>query len=94
LAEKEIKEGSIVRYKGTGTAGVVKVIKTEEDGKWAFLDTTNLYYHVSTLEPLEHMPEKREIGARTLEEFEEQIELEQKKLSELKMEDESVESGG
>jgi len=92
--EEEIKEGSIVRYSGTGTVGVVKVLKTEEDGQWAFLETTGLYYHESTLEPIERMPEKREIGARTLEELEDMMVSEKEKMTDIKMEDESVESGG
>ena len=45
----EIKEDSLVRYKGTGTIGTVKVLKVEEDGaKWALLDSTGLYYRLDT----------------------------------------------
>lgn len=41
----EIKEDSLVRYKGTGTIGTVKVLKVEDDGEtWAYLDSTGLYY--------------------------------------------------
>ena len=53
---EEIREGSIVRYGGTGTVGIVKVLKTEEDGEeWALLDSTGLYYHLSTLQPIEKL---------------------------------------
>ncbi|HII07107.1 MAG TPA: DUF2098 domain-containing protein [Methanotrichaceae archaeon] len=92
---EEISEGSIVRYGGTGTVGIVKVLKTEEDGeKWALLDSTGLYYHLSTLQPIEKMPERREIGARTLEEMQERMKAEEERMKSVKMEDESVESGG
>lgn len=92
---EEIREGSIVRYGGTGTVGIVKVLKTEEDGEeWALLDSTGLYYHLSTLQPIEKMPERREIGARTLEELEERMKAEEERMRSVKMEDESVESGG
>lgn len=60
--ELEISEGSLVMYKGTGTVGVVKVLKDEDDGQWAFLDSTGLYYRVSTLEPIEKIPERKELG--------------------------------
>ena len=40
--ETEIKEGSIVRYRGTGTVGVIKVLKTEEDGYFGEVQWTPL----------------------------------------------------
>ena len=92
---EEIFEGSIVRYGGTGTVGIVKVLKTEEDGEeWALLDSTGLYYHLSTLQPIDKLPERREIGARSLEEMEERMKAEEERMRSVKMEDESVESGG
>ena len=90
----EIKEGSIVRYSGTGTVGVVKALKDDENGEWAFLDSTGMYYRTSTLETLDRMPEKREIGVRTIEDFEKMAEAEKERMAAVKMEDESVESGG
>ena len=95
MPEEEISEGSIVRYAGTGTVGIVKVLKTEDDGEeWALLDSTGLYYHLSTLQPIDKMPERREIGARSLEEMEERMKAEEERMRSVKMEDESVESGG
>jgi hypothetical protein len=92
---EEISESSIVRYGGTGTVGIVKVLKTEEDGEvWALLDSTGLYYHLSTLQPIEKMPERRGIGAQTLEEMQERMKAEEERMKSVKMEDESVESGG
>jgi hypothetical protein len=90
-----ISEGSIVRYSGTGTVGTVRVLKTEEDGEmWALLDSTGLYYHLSTLQPIDKLPERREIGARTMEEMQERMKAEEERMRSVKMEDESVESGG
>lgn len=92
---EEIGEGSIVRYAGTGTVGIVKVLKTEEDGqRWALLDSTGLYYHLSRLVPIDKIPERREIGARSLEEMQERMKAEEERMRSVKMEDESVESGG
>ncbi|HOI68657.1 MAG: DUF2098 family protein [Methanothrix sp.] len=75
--------------------GVVKVLKTEDDGeRWALLDSTGLYYHLSTLQPIDKMPERRGIGGRTMEEMEERMRAEEERMRSVKMEDESVESGG
>ena len=90
----EISEGSLVMYKGTGTVGVVKVLKDEEDGKWAFLDSTGLYYHVSTLEPIEKVPVRRELGAGSLEDLEQLMKSQQDMMDRAKMQDENLETGG
>ena len=90
----EISEGSLVMYKGTGTVGVVKVLKDEEDGKWAFLDSTGLYYHVSTLESIEKVPERKELGAGSLEDLEQLMKSQQEMMDRAKMQDENLETGG
>jgi hypothetical protein len=43
--------GDIVKYRNTGTVG--KVMDIMEEGKkiWVLLDTSNLYYEQSTLDP-------------------------------------------
>jgi hypothetical protein len=46
------------------------------------------------LQPIEKMPERREIGARSLEEMQERMKAEEERMRSVKMEDESVESGG
>jgi hypothetical protein len=92
--ELEISEGSLVMYKGTGTVGVVKVLKEEEDGKWAFLDSTGLYYHISTLEPIEKVPERRELGGGSLEDLERLMKSQQEMMDGAKMQDENLETGG
>ena len=49
----KIAIGAPVRYVGTGTIGVVKAIDLANGKYWALLDTTNLYYDVNYLEPIE-----------------------------------------
>lgn len=90
----DIKEGSLVMYKGTGTVGVVKVLKEEEDGLWAFLDSTGLYYHLSTLEPIDKVPERRELGVGSLEDLERLMKSQQEMMDKAKMQDETLETGG
>lgn len=90
----EISEGSLVMYKGTGTVGVVKVLKDEDDGQWAFLDSTGLYYHVSTLEPIDKVPERKELGSSTLEDLERLMKSQQEMMDQAKMRDETLETGG
>jgi len=43
--------GDIAKYRNTGTVG--KIVDTMEEGKvvWAHLDTSDLYYDMSTLDP-------------------------------------------
>jgi hypothetical protein len=90
----EISEGSLVMYKGTGTVGVVKVLKDEEDGRWAFLDSTGLYYHVSTLEPIDKVPERKELGGGTMEDLERLMKSQQEMMEQARMRDETLETGG
>ena len=44
-----IEPGTVVRYINTGTIGKVAEIKTDDEGVWALVDTTGLYYKVETL---------------------------------------------
>ncbi len=54
----KIAIGSPVRYIGTGTIGVVKAIDLANGKYWALLDTTNLYYDIDYLEPIEKVERK------------------------------------
>lgn len=47
---KNILIGSQVRYTGTGSAGEVLDIKRDEEGSWARIDTTDLWYNSKFLE--------------------------------------------
>jgi hypothetical protein len=91
----EIREDSLVRYKGTGTFGTVKVIKEDDDGRmWALLDTTSLYYDVSTLEPIDKIPERKELEGLTMEQITERLKAHQEMMDRAKMQDENLETGG
>ncbi len=91
----EIREDSLVRYKGTGTIGTVKVLKEEEDGeKWAFLDSTGLYYRLDTLELIESAPERKELEGMTMEQIQERFKAQQEMMDEARMRDETLETGG
>ncbi len=43
--------GDLAKYRNTGTVGKIMDIREEEKGAWALLDTTDLYYEMSTLDP-------------------------------------------
>ena len=47
---KEIFIGSHVRYSGTGSAGEVLGLKSDENGIWVKVDTTQLWYNSRYLE--------------------------------------------
>jgi hypothetical protein len=44
-----LEKGMVVRYLNTGTVGEIIDIKEDDEGTWALLDTTDLYYRVDTL---------------------------------------------
>lgn len=90
----EIKEDSLVRYKGTGTVGIVKVLKDEDGEKWALLDSTGLYYRLNSLEAIDRVPERKELEGMTLEQIKERFKAQQEMMDKAKMQDESLESGG
>jgi len=91
----DIAEGSLVRYNGTGTVGVVRAIKEEDDGqKWAMLDSTQLFYHISTLEPIERVPERKELGPMSLDDLKEKLKAKERMMEEAKMQDDNLETGG
>jgi hypothetical protein len=91
----EIRENSLVRYKGTGTVGVVKAITEEDRGeKFAFLDSTGLYYRVDTLEPIDRLPERKELEGLSMEQIHERFKQQQEMMDRAKMQDETLETGG
>ena len=47
---KPIQKGFHVRYTGTGSAGEVINFKSDDNGKWVLLDTTDLWYKSEFLE--------------------------------------------
>ena len=90
----EIVEDSLVRYKGTGTTGKVKVLKEEDGQKWAYLDSTGLYYRLDTLELIDKPPERKELEGMTLEQIQERFKQTQEMMDSAKMQDENLETGG
>ncbi|WNY27713.1 DUF2098 domain-containing protein [Methanolapillus ohkumae] len=46
----EMNVGDFVRYINTGTVGHILEIMTDDEGTWAFLDSTELYYKIEFLE--------------------------------------------
>lgn len=47
-----IIKGAHVRYKGTGSAGEVLDLRSDDEGLWAKVDTTDLWYNTRYLEVL------------------------------------------
>lgn len=91
----QINEDSLVRYKGTGTTGIVKVLKVDDDGQtWAFLDSTGLYYRLDMLELIEKPPERKELEGMTLEQIQERFKQTQEMMDAAKMQDDNLETGG
>jgi hypothetical protein len=91
----EIRENDLVRYKGTGTVGVVKALTEGDQGeKFAFLDSTGLYYRIDTLEPIDRLPERKELEGLSLEQIQERFKQQQEMMDRAKMQDETLETGG
>lgn len=86
--------GSFVLYAPTGTRGNVAEIMSDDEGVWALVDKTNLYYKTEVLRVMREEKEK-EIGEKifTREEVGEKLEKE-KEAAPTEMSDVSVESGG
>ncbi len=86
--------GSPVLYTPTGTKGHVAEIMSDEEGTWALVDKTNLYYKPEVLTIIKEVDEK-EVGEKvfTREEVGEKLEKE-KEAAPTEMSDVSVESGG
>ena len=86
--------GSFVLYAATGTKGHVSEIMFDEDGTWALVDKTNLFYKAEVLTVIKKAEEK-ELGEKvfTLEEVNKVIEK-HKEAAPTEMSDVSVESGG
>lgn len=45
-----INKGNHVRYTGTGSTGEVTDLKSDDEGSWVLLDTTELWYKTDALE--------------------------------------------
>ena len=86
--------GSPVIYRATGTRGYVTEIMSDEEGAWALVDKTSLYYKTEVLTVVKDVKEK-EMGEKlfTREEVGAKLEKE-KEAAPTEMSDVSLESGG
>lgn len=90
---KSIFKGSHVRYTGTGSTGEVLDVKSNEEGTWARVDTTDLWYNSAFLELMdEHDYERTHRRAKQLKEEagKDDAKVKAKKAVSLKKELESV----
>jgi len=86
-----MKVGDLAKYRNTGSVGKIEDIMEEDGRTWALLDTTNLYYDVSSLDPARPEEYRKEsVGDRGLkdqlaeiERMREQIEDIQAKASQI-----------
>lgn len=94
LTGNPLQVGSFVLYPPTGTKGYVTEIISDDEGTWALVDKTNLYYKTEVLTAIKKVEEK-ELGEKvfTREEVGEKLEKE-KEAAPTEMSDVSVESGG
>lgn len=80
---REIKVGDFVKYINTGTVGEVTEIMEDDEGIWAFLDSTELYYKVDFLELTDEVV-KTEAKRRDLEaDIEEKIRMREEAIESL-----------
>lgn len=94
LAGSPVMIGSTVLYSPTGTRGTVTELMSDEDGTWALVDKTNLYYKTEVLKTIEKKDEK-ELSEKqfTLDEVNQALEK-QKEFVPTEMDHSNVESGG
>ncbi len=66
--------GDFAKYRNTGTVGKVMEIMDRPEGQWVLLDTYDLYYDASALEPASEADYKvRRLEERTLDQQMEQV---------------------
>jgi hypothetical protein len=58
ISGNPLKIGSFVEYLNTGTKGTVTEIISDDEGAWALIDKTNLYYKTDVLRLIRTMGEK------------------------------------
>ncbi|MCX9082639.1 MAG: DUF2098 family protein [Candidatus Methanoperedens sp.] len=94
IAGNPLHIGNFVEYANTGTRGNVTELMSDDEGTWALIDKTDLYYKTEILKIVEKVTEK-ELGEKIFsrEEINEALEK-NKEASKAEMSDVSVESGG
>ena len=101
---KPIQKGVHVRYTGTGSAGEAVDFKTDDQGSWVLLDTTDLWYKTSSLEVIGETEynkmknhtifksEKKEDNSK--ENIKEKVKKSKNKLDDVDMSNELCDGGG
>ncbi len=94
IAGNPLRIGNFAEYANTGTRGNVTEIISDDEGTWALIDKTDLYYKTEILRVINKVTEK-ELGEKIFsrEEINEALEK-HKEASKAEMSDVSVESGG
>ncbi len=94
MAGNPLRVGNFVEYINTGTKGNISEIISDDEGTWALIDKTNLYYKPEVLRIVRKVEEK-ELGEKIFsrEEINEALEK-HKEASKAEMSDVSLESGG
>lgn len=94
-AGNPLQVGSFVEYINTGTKGNVTEIISDDEGTWALIDKTNLYYKTDVLRIIRKVKEK-ELGEKIFsrEEIDEALEKQKDASKVAEMGDVSLESGG
>ncbi len=96
-AIKNILIGSHARYTGTGSAGEIVDIRADEQGTWAKIDTTELWYNSQFLEVIDENEYQRikhkEKELSNKEKVKKDVSL-KKKLEEIDMSSELCDGGG
>ena len=91
---KPIMKGSYVLYNGTGTIGKVADIKTQDDGTWAKIEDTDLWYNSSYLQAIEKI-EKNGLKKESKEDIREKLKNRKKLVDEdIDMSSELCDGGG
>jgi hypothetical protein len=102
-----ILKGAHVRYQGTGSAGEVLDLRSDDEGLWAKVDTTDLWYNTRYLEVLDEEEyqklKSKEVRRRVIKINEEadekqatkkKVESFKKKLEDVDMSSELCDGGG
>lgn len=75
--------GDFAKYRNTGTVGKVMEVVDRPDGRWVLLDTYDLYYEASYLEPASESDYKvKKLEEASLEEQLEKMEQLREQLAE------------
>jgi hypothetical protein len=95
MSGNPLQIGNFVEYVNTGTKGNVTEIITDDEGTWALIDKTDLYYKTEFIKIIKKVADK-ELGEKIFsrEEINEALEKQKEDSKLVEMGDSSLESGG